>query len=261
MGSLLGEKRGIFITRNPINGKYLICDLSVLNSIPNLLTDIRSKVDSVDYIIHTADILVTKRINTEEGLEKSIALNYYSRVLFNQLIVEGELSYQPERIIHVAIAGFSPPKQFIQQFPLSEKASSFKGYGLGQVANDFYASYISAKLQAIGTKINVLNPGFVDTDIRRKGQFPAFAKKIIFSILRIVWKYRKRTPDEYAKIPLSILQGKNQDADKFILIDENGKGIEGSPRVNNKEVQVKLYEITTTTINDILDTHPLRAWL
>jgi NAD(P)-dependent dehydrogenase (short-subunit alcohol dehydrogenase family) len=255
------QKARDFVKAYPQNGKYLLADISLLNTIPTLVSEIQSMVDSVDYIVHSADVLRVKRLNTEEGLEQSIAINYYSRVLFNQLLIDAGSSITPNRIIHIAVAGFKPPKDFIQSFPLPEKASSFKGHAIGQVTNDFYALLLKEKLAKKGVKINVLNPGFVSTDIRRKGEFPSFVKKLIFPLLRLVWRRKTRSPEEYGEIPVSIIQGENEDADSFVLIDEKGKGIQGKESHHDAEVQKTLYEFTTRTINGILKINRVETWL
>ena len=253
------QKGEHFAASNPTNGKYLIADVSVLNNIPTIVSEIRAIFPSLDYIIHTADNLRVKRVNTEEGLEKSIALNYYSRVLLNQLLVGDDATYTPERIIHVAAAGFPSSKSFMKNFPLPEKASSFKGHGLGQLANDFYGLHMREKLAKKGIKINILNPGMVDTNIRRNGQFPTLAKKLLFPLLGLILK--TRTPAEYVEVPLAIINGDNDAANQSILINSKGNRIKGSRNVNNAKTQQALYDFTTRQINDLLKSDKVERWL
>jgi len=242
------------------NARFLICDLSLLNNIPGLVTKIKSQFDTVDFIVHTADNLRTKRLDTSEGLEISIAINYYSRVLFNQLMVGEESGFRPERIIHIAFAGFPVPKNFIKNFPLPDNASSFKGHGLGQVSNDFYGLFMKPKLKELGIKINILNPGPVDTNIRRNGELPALLK-MLSPIIGFLLTGKIRTPEEYSAFPLEILNNENADANHFTLIDSNGKGITGKAKVNVVDTQQELYEHTKKLIEEIVPPLLIKKWL
>ena len=88
------------------------------------------------------------------------------------------------------------------------------------------------KLAEFGVKINVLNPGTVDTDIRRNGQFPKLIK-VLSPIIGLLMTGKIRKAEDYARIPLSILKNENPDVDKFSLINSKGKGITGNTNVNN----------------------------
>ena len=119
---------------------------------------------------------------------------------------------------------------------------------------------MARKLKSKGITINVLNPGIVDTGIRRNGQFPKFIK-FISPLIRLLIKSKLKSPEEYAKIPVSILIGNNQEADNFTLINKKGKGIKGSFSVNNKRTQQELYNFTIQEINSILKVKKVENWL
>ncbi|MEO0337866.1 MAG: hypothetical protein AAF242_01500, partial [Bacteroidota bacterium] len=255
------QKAEDFISKHPKHGKYVLTDLSLLNNIPALIHEIRSSFKSIDYILHTADILRMKRIETTEGMEKSIVINYYSRVLINQLLLGGDNGYRPERIIHVAAAGFPPSKNFMKNFPLSTDASSFKGHGIGQISNDFYGLYMRDKLADLGIKINVLNPGMVDTDIRRNAQFPKLFTLVVIPIMGLIWRNKKQSPEEYAKLPITILHNGLETADHSVLIHADGSAIKGNKYLNHVDTQGDLYQYTTQKINDILRGINLNNWI
>ena len=254
------QKGQSFVRQHGENARFQSTDLSLLNNIPPLVSAVKSIFDQVDYIVHTADILRAKRINTAEGLEKCIATNYYSRVLFNQLILGETPAFHPERIIHIAAAGFPASKTFLKNFPLPADATSFKGHGIGQVSNDFYALGMRPKLAALGVKLTVLNPGMVDTDIRRNGQYPAFMKLLVPIIGRL-FMGKTRSPEEYARIPLGILNNENPDADDFTLINSKARGISGNTHVTNSTTQQALYNLTKEEIDKTLEVAEIKNWL
>lgn len=240
------EKGQSFVDSNGASASFIATDVSLLSNVVALASQIKQQFRQVDFIVHTADILRIKRTSTAEGLETSIAINYYSRVLLNHLLLE---QFQPERIVHVAAAGYPGGKDFVEKFPIADSANSFTGHGYGQIANDIYGLSMHQPLQERGTKINILNPGMVDTDIRRNGQFPKVFR-LLEPVLGLLLKPFTTTPAQYARVPLTIIRGENEAANQQVLINSKGKAVSGSKTVNDPSVQQYAHEQTWQTIEN-----------
>jgi len=254
------EKGKAFSAEKGQNASYLATDLSLMNNLPPLVEKVKSHFDQVDFIVHTADILKGKRMATEEGLDISLSIKFYSRILFNQLMVGEEKAYQPERIIHVASPGYAP-KNFMKNFPLKPSTSSFDVHKFGQMSNDFYGLLLQRKLKDRGIKVNVLNPGFVSTNIHKNGELPKLLK-FFYPFIARVFVGKSRTPEAYTKlIPYSIMKNENKDANEFILISYKGKKIEENKNVIETETQEQLYEFAKGKINGILNNNQIKNWL
>lgn len=249
-----------FVARNAPNAHFSQQDVSLLRDVPELVRKACARLEGVDFVVHTADNLRTKRLNTAEGLEASIATNFYSRLLFNQLFLNEPEDRRPERIIHVALAGFAPSKNFIDFIPVPAEASSFKGHTIGQMANDFYGLLMHAKLQDQMTRINVLNAGTVATEIRRNAQFPGPMKMLINTVERLL-RWRIRTPDDYASMIVRILNDENKASNTSALLSSKGVGIPGHARANDAEVQHLMYSRATKTIDEVLGAQAIGNWI
>ncbi|MGD1887619.1 MAG: SDR family NAD(P)-dependent oxidoreductase [Cohaesibacteraceae bacterium] len=255
------DKGRAFAEASPANAHFLQEDVSLLRQVPGVVRHARDLLGQIDFVVHTADSIRTKRLDTSEGLEVSIAANFYSRVLFNQLFLSEPEKQRPERIIHIALAGaHTPAKDFIKNIPVPNDVSSFKGHTIGQVANDFYGLLMREKLDGQTTKLNVLNAGAVATDIRRNAQFPGPLKLLINAVEGLI-RGRIRTPDNYAEMVMKILNGENNDANTHALMNSKGKGITGHKRANDPEVQRLLYSRTTRTIDSVLGDQAIGDWL
>ncbi|MEM8813283.1 MAG: SDR family NAD(P)-dependent oxidoreductase [Pseudomonadota bacterium] len=249
-----------FVEANPGSAYFCQEDVSLLRRIPDLVRQARDLLGGVDFVVHTADNLRTKRLNTSEGLEVSIATNFYSRVLFNQLLLEEPDDRRPERIVHIALAGYPPSKNFIDFVPVPDSASSFKGHTIGQMANDFYGLSMRDKLNGQKTTINILNAGAVATEIRRNAEFPLLLKTVINTVERLIGG-RLRTPENYAAMVSKILSDENGASNTHALLTSKGVGISGHARVNDVEVQQLLYSRTIRAIDDVLGDQALGNWL
>ncbi|MEM1025960.1 MAG: SDR family NAD(P)-dependent oxidoreductase [Myxococcota bacterium] len=231
------------------NGGGLAADMSLLRVVSEVVPQLREHLGGIDGVVHAADLIRVNRLDTTEGLEVSIATNYYSRVLFNQLLLMQDREWRPGLILHVAFAGFRPGRHFLSSFPISPKASSFKAHALGQIANDFYGLTMNRKLRGTDTQFNILNPGSVNTEIRRTGQFPSIVKPLVWLMERLI---PMTPPDDYARLLVDVMSGRFSQAEEFTLIDSKGRGIPGSPRVNDLDTQERLYELTTREIDRVL---------
>ena len=242
------DKGNQFVADFGTNAKFIQSDISLMTNVVKMIDQVKNSTSTLDFILHTTDILGTVRTDTSEGLEKSIATNYYSRFLANDSLLK---TFRPERIVHVAAADIPMNKNFDQKFPVTPEVGGFTAHGRGQIANDFYGLKMSKILKSKGTKINILNPGSVDTDIRRNGNFSWLAK-ILFSLLKPLFLFFTTTPNEYAKIVIDIIQNRNQAANEFVLISPKGKGIKGNQHAHDEKIQQYVYDTTKKQIEGIL---------
>ncbi|MEM7575477.1 MAG: SDR family NAD(P)-dependent oxidoreductase [Bacteroidota bacterium] len=253
------EKGKGFVAENGRNATYLTTDLSILKNIPPLVEKIKLQFDEVNFIVHTADILRSKRLATEEGIEITIAIKLYSRILFNQLMIGEGKAYQPDRIIHVAAPCYAP-NNFMKNFPFPVDASSFEAHKVGQISNDFYGLLMQRKLENRNTKINILNPDFVSTNIHKNGELNKFVK-FIYPLMARLFVGKSKTPEEYSKIPFNIMTDENKNANEFTFINAKGKMIKENKHVRDVMTQEKIYEFAKEKIDSTLQNHVIKNWL
>ncbi len=220
------------------NWHFYPTDISEMKNVVQLADTIAKNHATIDFFVHTADVLLDKRVNTKEGLEKSVAINIYARVLINHLLLDKH-GFKPSRIMHIALAGVPfGQKSFMHDFPIKEGVSSAKAHMVGQIANDVYGLFLQRQLKN-RVKVNILNPGMVDTNIRRNGELPFFMKLLspIFAILR---PFMETKPENYANIPFVILKGENKIAENEVLISSKGKSVKQSSVTSNEENQNRI---------------------
>ncbi len=229
-----------------LQGKFetIQADMSLLSTTAQVATQILEHYAQIDLIIHTADVLLIKRQETSEGHELTLATNYLSRFLFNAILLDSLKKSPAPRIIHVAAAGM-PFKLNVKDFPLPQSASSFKGHTVGQLANDYYGIMFSLKHPTV--KINVLNPGMVNTNIRKKTE----SNFLVSMVMKMMERIAKPVGVEaYSHSVVDIALGKNQEANRTILINSKGKGIKLSKGLQNTAIQEHIWEQTEQLIKD-----------
>jgi NAD(P)-dependent dehydrogenase (short-subunit alcohol dehydrogenase family) len=95
---------------------YLLADLSLIEDTKRLAARIRDRVDHITLMAHAADMVMSERKTTGEGIESQFAVNYLSRYTLNTLLLDLLTAGAPAQIIHVAAPG-TPGKVSKSSFP------------------------------------------------------------------------------------------------------------------------------------------------
>jgi NAD(P)-dependent dehydrogenase (short-subunit alcohol dehydrogenase family) len=175
---------------------FLQADLSRMRGVRRLAGDVKERYDRLDALVHSAGVIFSERVVTPEGLEASFAINYLSRFLLTRLLMGPLRASAPARIVNVAYAAGNPADAL--DFDNLQSETSFSGMqalNQAQVANDLFGLELAERLQGTDVGVAVVNPGLVDTDIRKK-RAPWFMPLIDY----VLW-FQRRTADEVAKTP------------------------------------------------------------
>ena len=84
--------------------KYFNADLSVINNLRNLTDNIKNEFKSIDVLVNNAGAYFSNYKKTEEGLEKTFALNHLSYFAITHLLLNVLEAERPGRVINVASA-------------------------------------------------------------------------------------------------------------------------------------------------------------
>ena len=206
-----------------LGGQFIQADMSLMSQTRRVADAVRAQVQTLDVVVHTADVLAIKREETAEGFEKSLATNYLSRFLLNSLLHDLLRNGQQPRIVHVAAANM-PLTLTEANFPLPATASSFRGHNVGQAANDYYGLAFAERYRAEGIRVNILNPGIVDTDIRRRGNGGPLLHGLM-AVMEVLMRPVTQTPADYARLVAAIATGEHQVANQSVLVDRKGKAM------------------------------------
>jgi NAD(P)-dependent dehydrogenase (short-subunit alcohol dehydrogenase family) len=150
-------------------------DLSRLGEMSRVAAEIASTEPRIDVLINNAGAIFTTRQVTEDGLERTFALNHVSYFMLMRGLGERLLASAPSRIVNTASDAHEP---FTLDFDdlQSEKAyqgdfwqwirfggPAFKVYGRSKLCNILFTRELSRRLTGSGVTANSLHPGFVAT--------------------------------------------------------------------------------------------------
>lgn len=227
------------ITAGGGTAEFIAADVSLMTEVRRVADTFRRGHTRLDILVHSADVLLMKRQTTMEGFEVSFATNYLSRFLLNNLLQDLLVASAPARVIHVAAAGF-PGALKIDHLPPPPELSSFAGHNLGQRANDVFGVEWAARLMGTDVTINIMNPGMVDTEIRRQ----ASSGRLLMRAVEFLMKPVTKTPAQLAQRVVDLATSPEYAGISGQLWGANGKRLQIRTAVRNQHIRKQLWTIS-----------------
>jgi NAD(P)-dependent dehydrogenase (short-subunit alcohol dehydrogenase family) len=181
-------------------------DVSSLKELKDFALEWRNHNEKLDLIVHSADVLRTKRENSVDGFELTFATNYLSRFFLNSLLLDKLKASSAATILHIAATGF-PGKLDLDNVPPPATMSSFGGHNIGQRANDVYGLELSRRLKKDNIRVLIFNPGMVDTGIRQRMDGVNFFAKAFVGVMEILVK--AKPIEDFVAVVMARLENKD----------------------------------------------------
>ncbi|MDQ3248493.1 MAG: SDR family NAD(P)-dependent oxidoreductase [Chloroflexota bacterium] len=246
------------VERAGVRGRFIRGDVSLMQEVRRIAAEIGQQTAAIHLLIHCTDVILNKRIETAEGVELSFATNFLSRFLINELLLPLLKAGAPARIVHVAAPGL-PIKINLANLPPPPNLSSFSGHNIGQGANNLYSIEMAARLEGNGVSIVVMNPGMVDTDIRRRSSdMPAIFKAVGW-LVETLFKSMTTTSEQCAEIVLRVALSPETADWNGKLVSRTGKLLKTHAHDTDPARRHELWQRSERAISVIEPSNPLFA--
>ena len=167
------------VGRNPEKGKKAIetiisfsgnenldffeCDLSLVKNVKSLSEQIKQKYNKVDVLLNNAGGANKKKIITSEGLEKTFATNQMNYFVLSTELLNIISESNDGRIVNVASNAHIGAEVDYGNINSEKSFSAWTSYCVSKLMNIMFTYQLSLMQDKVS--INVLHPGFVDTNI------------------------------------------------------------------------------------------------
>lgn len=151
-------------TGNP-DVEALVADLSSMSEVRRLAGQFLSKYDRLDVLVNNAGAMFANRIETEDGFERTFALNHLAYFLLTDLLLDRLKASAPSRIVNVASEAHrvAPKGLDFDDLQARNRYRGFRVYGASKLANILFTRELARRLEGTGVTANCLHPGFVAT--------------------------------------------------------------------------------------------------
>jgi NAD(P)-dependent dehydrogenase (short-subunit alcohol dehydrogenase family) len=144
----------------------LLCDLSSLAGVRTLAAEVRNRYGKLHVLVNNAGLFSLSG-KTEDGFEKTLAVDYLAPFLLTNLLLELLRSSAPSRIVNVSSVGHFGGHIDIDAIQKGSTPSGWGAYSNSKLALVMFTYELARRLQGTGVTANCLHPGAVATNIWR----------------------------------------------------------------------------------------------
>jgi NAD(P)-dependent dehydrogenase (short-subunit alcohol dehydrogenase family) len=140
---------------------FVRADLSSQKSVRGAAETIKGRLKRIDVLINNAGGMYAKRELSEDGIERTFALNHLGYFLFTNLLLDALKASAPSRIVNVASAAHNGAKLDIGDLQGAKGYSGWRAYQRSKLANIYFTYELARRLAGTNVTVNALHPGFV----------------------------------------------------------------------------------------------------
>jgi NAD(P)-dependent dehydrogenase (short-subunit alcohol dehydrogenase family) len=171
----------------------MVCDVASRDSIKRFSDEFRSRHERLDVLINNAGAVFAKRQLSADGIESSMAVNYVGPFLLTRELFPLLEASAPSRIVNVS-SGLSGNAEI--DFDDLQREKGYKGmkaYAGSKLMLTTYTLELAERLEGTGVTVNVVEPGFVATNLGRNSG--SLLNSVMFTLVRPM----QTTPEKAAE--------------------------------------------------------------
>ena len=138
-------------------------DLLRLAEMKRVAAEIVDREPRIDVLINNAGAMFVRRRLTENGFERTFALNHMAYFVMTAGLRERLLASRPARIINTASAAHQGVTLDFADLQSAKSFGARKAYGRSKLCNILFTRELARRVQGTGVTANCLHPGFVAT--------------------------------------------------------------------------------------------------
>ncbi|MDG1543486.1 MAG: SDR family oxidoreductase [archaeon] len=234
-----GEKVTKEITEiaESIDIEYFVADLMLMKEVSRVADEVSKKYKKIDVLINNVGAYFAFRDVTEEGFERTFALNHLGYFLMTKKLLPLVEKSDYKRIVNVSSSAHYGIDFEFDNMNGEKKYSGFDTYKKSKLANVMFTYELAKRIEKTGITANCLHPGFVATKFGNNNN--------------ILW----RSVISFAKLLMAISVKDGAKTTVHLacsdeIADTNGRFFadckvkEGSSKAKNDEHNKKLWELS-----------------
>ena len=184
----LGEIRG---RSGSEKVSLVLADLAVQSEVRGLAEQFGEQHDRLDVLVNNAGIIQSKRTETPDDIELTLAVNHLAPFLLTNLLLGLLKESAPSRIITVSSEARRGAEIDFDDLQSERRYRAFQVYGMTKLANILFTYELAERLEGTGVVANCLHPGSVNTNFANNNRSPG-------TLLFRAFKPFMRTPEQGA---------------------------------------------------------------
>ncbi|MCB0640974.1 MAG: SDR family NAD(P)-dependent oxidoreductase [Phaeodactylibacter sp.] len=142
---------------------FIAADLSDLRAIRSMAAEVQERFPALHILILNAGTFSNSRILSPDQLERTWVVNYLSRFLLTNLLLDTLKYNAPSRIVDISGAYHAKGQIHFEDINLAEGYSMSAANNQSKLANVLFTYKLARELEGTAVTINTLHPGAVNT--------------------------------------------------------------------------------------------------
>jgi NAD(P)-dependent dehydrogenase (short-subunit alcohol dehydrogenase family) len=233
-----GQKAQIHVAQETGNKPDLfLTDMSLPKEIRKLAGRIKKDYSRLDILINLAGTSFKKRELTEDGLEKTFALNHLGYFVLSLELIDLLKHSTPSRIVNVTSSFYRRGKIDFDNLQGEQRYSYFGAYANSKLANVMFTYELAKRLLGSGVAVNCLNPGPIRTASSSATPFEKFI------ITNFGWIFLKK-PDVAARLIVYLATSPDVEGITGKFLEKNYKFTPTTKASYDEGVAKELWEVS-----------------
>ena len=150
-----------------VGGEPLQADFASLSEVRRLAADLLERHASIDVLVNNAGLVTQRRELTEDGYEKTFAVNHLAPFLLTNLLLERLRHSAPARVITTSSGAHGGGRLNLDDLQGERSWSMMRAYGTSKLANILFTRGLAMRVDAAEVTANCLHPGVINTKLGR----------------------------------------------------------------------------------------------
>jgi len=160
------ELRQEIIAAGGLEPTIILMDMADLSSVRNAAQTLLDSGQALDVLLNNAGVVNTRRKETVDGFEETLAVNHFAPFLLTGLLMPGLKRSPGARIVNVASHAHAFVKSMgFEDMQATRGFKTFREYGRSKLANILFTRRLAARLEEQDLTVNCLHPGAVATSL------------------------------------------------------------------------------------------------
>ena len=151
------------VADNYVDIDYFTADLMLMKEVSRIADQVSKKYPRIDVLLNNVGAYFTSREVTEEGFERTFALNHLGYFLMTKKLLPLVEKSNYKRIVNVSSSAHYGIDFEFDNMNGEKKYSGFDTYKKSKLANVMFTYELAKRIEKTGITANCLHPGFVAT--------------------------------------------------------------------------------------------------
>jgi retinol dehydrogenase-14 len=166
--------------------EVFVADMSSQSQVRGLAGEVLERLPRLDVLVNNVGGYWNNRHITDDGLERTFALNHLAPFLLTNLLLDRMAQGGNGRVVTVASNAQALGRIAFDDLQGAEDYSGARAYNQSKLANVLFTYELARRLQRTPVTANALHPGVVNTSFGRED--PAGIQRVLVPLLRPLMK-------------------------------------------------------------------------